>query len=267
MRARKRPALLKPKKLLELANHTAMGIALEPLAFAFVLTRISAFGVMALIDHSVAPRAAMWAFEGTFAMMFGVDFDPHRVSPYSDNRRQLTTRRFRASGVACASRNGFYFIRLGCIKLHVEHDRPVTLLSRISSSAKPKGMTQRLFGVITAQSAKKKKKKKKLPRTPGPRPLTHTPPRAGGGGGPSCPPLPSGPRAHTPPSLLPRSGGGRRPSPPRPPPPAPAGPRSYLRSGLALPPPSSVPPHPSHILLPVGAASSPSSSLPSLSFK
>jgi hypothetical protein len=71
MRARKRPALLKPKKLLELANHTAMGIALG-LAFAFVLTRISAFGVMALIDHSVAPRAAMWAFEGTFAMMFGI---------------------------------------------------------------------------------------------------------------------------------------------------------------------------------------------------
>ena len=71
MRARKRSSSLKPAVLLKLASHSAMGIALG-LAFAFVLTRVPAFGVMTLIDHSVAPRGAMLAFVGSFAMMLGI---------------------------------------------------------------------------------------------------------------------------------------------------------------------------------------------------
>jgi hypothetical protein len=69
----KRPdqVLFKPGTLLRLASHSAMGIALG-LACAFVLTRVPAFGVMTLIDHSMAPRGAMLACVGAFATMFGI---------------------------------------------------------------------------------------------------------------------------------------------------------------------------------------------------
>ncbi len=60
----KRPdqVLFKPGTLLRLASHSAMGIALG-LACAFVLTSV---------DHSMAPRAAMLAFVGAFATIFGI---------------------------------------------------------------------------------------------------------------------------------------------------------------------------------------------------
>jgi len=71
MRIRKPSALLDPSVLLELASHTAMGIAVG-LAFAFVLTLIDAFGVMAQINHSADPRTTMIVFAGSFTLAFGV---------------------------------------------------------------------------------------------------------------------------------------------------------------------------------------------------
>jgi hypothetical protein len=71
MRTKKPSVLLTPSGMLELASHTAMGVALG-LTFAFVLTRIPALGVMPLINHSVAPGTAMLIFVGTFAISFGV---------------------------------------------------------------------------------------------------------------------------------------------------------------------------------------------------
>jgi hypothetical protein len=71
MRTKKPSAWLQPSVLLGLAGHTTMGIALG-LAFAFVLTVIDAFGVMALIDHSADPKTTMIVLVGSFTLAFGV---------------------------------------------------------------------------------------------------------------------------------------------------------------------------------------------------
>ena len=63
MRPRKRSALIKPALLLEAFSHTAMGVAVG-LAFAFLVTHITAFGIATLISYSPASEPAMlmsWA--------------------------------------------------------------------------------------------------------------------------------------------------------------------------------------------------------------
>ena len=64
MRPRKRSALIKPSLLLEVASHTAMGVAVG-LAFAFLVTHVTALGIATLINYSPAPDAAMLMFVGT----------------------------------------------------------------------------------------------------------------------------------------------------------------------------------------------------------
>jgi hypothetical protein len=71
MRTKKPLAWLQPAVLFGLAGHTAMGIALG-LTFAFVLTLIDTFGVMALINHSADPKTTMIVFVGSFTLAFGV---------------------------------------------------------------------------------------------------------------------------------------------------------------------------------------------------
>jgi len=71
MRTKKPLALLKPSVVLGLASHAAMGVAMG-LAFAFLLTLIDAFGVMALIAHSADPGNTMIVFVGSFALAFGI---------------------------------------------------------------------------------------------------------------------------------------------------------------------------------------------------
>jgi hypothetical protein len=71
VRPRKRSALIKPSLLLEAASHTAMGIAVG-LAFAFLATHVTAFGIAALINYSPAPDALMIMFVGTCAITFGI---------------------------------------------------------------------------------------------------------------------------------------------------------------------------------------------------
>jgi hypothetical protein len=48
-----------------------MGVAVG-LAFAFRVTHISALGIAALINYSLAPDAAMLMFAGTCAITFGI---------------------------------------------------------------------------------------------------------------------------------------------------------------------------------------------------
>jgi hypothetical protein len=71
VRPKKRPALTKPSLLLEVASHAAMGVAVG-LAFAFLLTHITALGIATLIDHSPIPVSAMPMFVGTCAATFGI---------------------------------------------------------------------------------------------------------------------------------------------------------------------------------------------------
>jgi hypothetical protein len=72
MRARKKPTIIpKTGRLLAVANHAAMGIALG-LVFALILIRTPFFGVLALIDISDDPSATMTTFVGTVILMFGV---------------------------------------------------------------------------------------------------------------------------------------------------------------------------------------------------
>jgi hypothetical protein len=70
MPAKKRSALIKPS-LLEVASHTAMGVAVG-LALAFLATHISALGVATLISYSQAPDAVMLMFVGTCTITFGI---------------------------------------------------------------------------------------------------------------------------------------------------------------------------------------------------
>jgi hypothetical protein len=52
-------------------GHTAMGVAVG-LAFAFLVTHISALGIATLINYSPAPDAVMLMFVGTCAISFGI---------------------------------------------------------------------------------------------------------------------------------------------------------------------------------------------------
>jgi hypothetical protein len=56
---------------MEATSHTAMGVAVG-LAFAFLVTHITALGIAALIDCSPAPDAVMLMFVGTCAITFGI---------------------------------------------------------------------------------------------------------------------------------------------------------------------------------------------------
>jgi hypothetical protein len=71
VRPRKRSALIKPSLLLEASSHTAMGVA-AGLAFAFLITHITALGIATLINYSPAPDALMLMFVGTCAISFGI---------------------------------------------------------------------------------------------------------------------------------------------------------------------------------------------------
>lgn len=71
MRPRKRLAGLNPTIMLEMACHTAMGVALG-LGFAFALTFIDAFGVATFLAHSYEPKVTLAVFVGTFTLAFAV---------------------------------------------------------------------------------------------------------------------------------------------------------------------------------------------------
>ncbi|MEN3285825.1 MAG: hypothetical protein V7634_125 [Bradyrhizobium sp.] len=71
MRSRKRSAVFNPTIMLEMASHTAMGVALG-LGFALALTLSDAFGVAALIAHSREPGTTLTIFVGTFTLAFAV---------------------------------------------------------------------------------------------------------------------------------------------------------------------------------------------------
>ena len=71
MRPKKRSALMKPSLLMEATSHTAMGVAVG-LAFAFLVTHITALGIATLINYSLAPDAVMLMFVGTCAITFGI---------------------------------------------------------------------------------------------------------------------------------------------------------------------------------------------------
>ena len=71
MRAKKRSALIKPSVLLEVASHTAMGVAVG-LSFAFLATHITALGIAALINCSPAPDAVMLMFVATCSIGVGI---------------------------------------------------------------------------------------------------------------------------------------------------------------------------------------------------
>jgi hypothetical protein len=71
VRPKKLLALIKRSLLLEVASHAAMGVAVG-LAFAFLLTHITAFGIATLISYSPASESAMLMFVGTCTMTFGI---------------------------------------------------------------------------------------------------------------------------------------------------------------------------------------------------
>jgi hypothetical protein len=56
---------------MEATSHTAMGVAVG-LAFAFLVTHITALGIATLINYSLAPDAVMLMFVGTCAITFGI---------------------------------------------------------------------------------------------------------------------------------------------------------------------------------------------------
>jgi hypothetical protein len=70
VRTKNRAALIK-STLLEVASHTAMGVAVG-LAVAFILTHIAAFGIATSINLSPAPDAVMQMFVATCAITFGI---------------------------------------------------------------------------------------------------------------------------------------------------------------------------------------------------
>ena len=56
---------------MEATSHTAMGVAVG-LAFAFLVTHITALGIATLINYSSASDAVMLMFVGTCAITFGI---------------------------------------------------------------------------------------------------------------------------------------------------------------------------------------------------
>jgi hypothetical protein len=71
VRAKKQSALIKGSLLLEIASHTAMGVAVG-LAFALLAIQIEPLGIAALISYSHAPRDVMLMFIGACALAFGI---------------------------------------------------------------------------------------------------------------------------------------------------------------------------------------------------
>jgi hypothetical protein len=71
VRSRKRSASSTSSILLEIASHTAMGVAVG-LGFAFLTTHVTGFGVATLIGYSRAPDAVMLMFVGTCTIAFGI---------------------------------------------------------------------------------------------------------------------------------------------------------------------------------------------------
>jgi hypothetical protein len=71
VRPKKRSALIKPALLLEAGSHMAMGIAVG-LAFAFLVTHVTALGITSLINYSPTPDFVMMMFVGTCAISFGI---------------------------------------------------------------------------------------------------------------------------------------------------------------------------------------------------
>jgi hypothetical protein len=71
VRPKKQSALITPSLLMEATSHTAMGVAVG-LAFAFLVTHITALGIATLINYSPAPDAVMLMFVGTCAITFGI---------------------------------------------------------------------------------------------------------------------------------------------------------------------------------------------------
>ena len=71
MRPKKRFSLIKPSLLLEIASHTAMGVAVG-LSFAFLVTHITGLGIAALISYSPTPDTVMFMFVGTCTITFGI---------------------------------------------------------------------------------------------------------------------------------------------------------------------------------------------------
>ncbi len=71
MRPRKRSARLNPNIVLEMASHTAMGVALG-LGFSLALMLIDAFGIATWIAHSFQPKVTLALFVGTFTLAFAV---------------------------------------------------------------------------------------------------------------------------------------------------------------------------------------------------
>jgi hypothetical protein len=71
VRSKKRSTSIKRSLLLEIANHTAMGVAVG-LGFAFLATHVSGFGVATLISYSRVPDAVMLMFVGTCTIGFGI---------------------------------------------------------------------------------------------------------------------------------------------------------------------------------------------------
>lgn len=71
LRTNKPSALRKPSVLLEIASNMAMGVAMG-LAFALVLTHITALGIATLIDQSPARDTAMLAIVCACVTMFSI---------------------------------------------------------------------------------------------------------------------------------------------------------------------------------------------------
>ena len=84
MRTKNRAALIK-STLLEVASHMAMGVAVG-LAFAFLLTHITAFGIAASINLSPAPYAVMLMFGATCAITFGIGATLTGLANHADSK-------------------------------------------------------------------------------------------------------------------------------------------------------------------------------------
>lgn len=71
MHRKKYRALITPSLLLELASHSAMGVAVG-LAFAFVVTHVAALGFATVIDRGLIPTTHLSMFIATCAATFGI---------------------------------------------------------------------------------------------------------------------------------------------------------------------------------------------------
>ncbi len=71
MQGKKRSNHPASARVLAVANHAAMGVALG-LVFAMILTWTPFFGVLALVKLSADPEMTMATFVGSVVLMFGV---------------------------------------------------------------------------------------------------------------------------------------------------------------------------------------------------